>query len=79
MSELKHIEDDIVQIRAEQVRMDNEQRHMKGDIVELKTNYQHTKVALTKIESKLDTNAKLTVTTLISVVIGLTLYVIKGL
>lgn len=73
-----HLKDDIEQIRAEQHRLADDQRKMKDDIVELKTNYIHTSVALTKITEKLDNNSKLVLTTLVSVVVSLGLYLLKG-
>ena len=73
-----HLKDDIEQIRSEQHRLADDQRKMKDDIVELKTNYVHTSVALTKITEKLDNNSKLVLTTLVSVVVSVGLYIIKG-
>jgi len=73
-----YLKDDIEQIRTEQHRLADDQRKMKDDIVELKTNYVHTSVALTKITEKLDNNSKLVLTTLVSVVVGLGLYLLKG-
>ena len=73
-----HLKDDIEQIRAEQHRLSDDQRKMKDDIVELKTNYVHTSVALTKITEKLDNNSKLVLTTLVSVVVSVGLYLLKG-
>ena len=74
-----HLKDDIEQIRTEQYRLADDQRKMKDDIVELKTNYVHTNVALTKLTEKLDNNSKLVLTTLISVVLSVGLYLIKGI
>ena len=73
-----HLKDDIEQIRAEQHRLVDDQRKMKDDIVELKTNYVHTSVALTKITEKLDNNSKLVLTTLVSVVVSVGLYLLEG-
>ena len=73
-----HLKDDIEQIRAEQHRLADDQRKMKDDIVELKTNYVHTSVALTKITEKLDNNSKLVLTTLVSVVVSVGLYLLEG-
>jgi len=73
-----HLKDDIEQIRAEQHRLSDDQRKMKDDIVELKTNYVHTSVALIKITEKLDNNSKLVLTTLVSVVVSVGLYLLKG-
>jgi predicted nucleic acid-binding Zn-ribbon protein len=73
-----HLKDDIEQIRAEQHRLADDQRKMKDDIVELKTNYVHTSVALTKITEKLDNNSRLVLTTLVSVVVSVGLYLLKG-
>lgn len=74
----EHLKEDIDHIRSEQTRLFEEQRKMKDDIVELKTNYVHTSVALTKITGKLDNNSKLVLTTLVSVVVSVGLYLIKG-
>tara|TARA_R110000737_G_scaffold348020_2_gene380956 strand:- start:219 stop:458 length:240 start_codon:yes stop_codon:yes gene_type:complete len=74
-----HLKDDIEQIRTEQYRLADDQRKMKDDIVELKTNYVHTNVALTKLTEKLDNNSKLVLTTLISVILSVGLYLIKGI
>tara|TARA_R110000782_G_scaffold3228_9_gene11963 strand:+ start:1536 stop:1775 length:240 start_codon:yes stop_codon:yes gene_type:complete len=74
-----HLKDDIEQIRTEQYRLADDQRKMKDDIVELKTNYVHTKVSLTKLTEKLDNNSKLVLTTLISVILSIGLYLIKGI
>lgn len=73
-----HLKEDIEQIRAEQHRLAEDQRKMKDDIVELKTNYIHTSVALTKITEKLDNNSKLVLMTLVSVVVSLGLYLLQG-
>jgi hypothetical protein len=73
-----YLKDDIEQIRTEQHRLADDQRKMKDDIVELKTNYVHTSVALTKITEKLDNNSKLVLTTLVSVVVSVGLYLLKG-
>ena len=73
-----HFKDDIEQIRSEQHRLADDQRKMKDDIVELKTNYIHTSVALTKITEKIDSNSKLVLTTLVSVVVSVGLYIVKG-
>jgi peptidoglycan hydrolase CwlO-like protein len=74
-----HLKDDIEQIRTEQYRLADDQRKMKDDIVELKTNYVHTNVSLTKLTEKLDNNSKLVLTTLISVILSIGLYLIKGI
>tara|TARA_R110002110_G_scaffold56539_3_gene160523 strand:+ start:1354 stop:1593 length:240 start_codon:yes stop_codon:yes gene_type:complete len=74
-----HLKDDIEQIRTEQHRLADDQRKMKDDIVELKTNYVHTNVSLTKLTEKLDNNSKLVLTTLISVILSVGLYLIKGI
>lgn len=73
-----YLKDDIEQIRTEQHRLADDQRKMKDDIVELKTNYVHTSVALTKITEKLDNNSKLVLTTLVSVVVSVGLYLLEG-
>lgn len=73
-----HLKEDIEQIRTEQHRLADDQRKMKDDIVELKTNYVHTSVALTKITEKLDNNSKLVLTTLVTIVVSILLYLFKG-
>jgi len=73
-----HLKEDIEQIRTEQFRLADDQRKMKDDIVELKTNYVHTSVALTKITEKLDNNSKLVLTTLITIVVSVGVYMFKG-
>ena len=73
-----HLKEDIEQIRAEQFRLADDQRKMKDDIVELKTNYVHTSVALTKITEKLDNNSKLVLTTLITIIVSVGVYMFKG-
>tara|TARA_B110000908_G_scaffold108299_1_gene127217 strand:+ start:597 stop:836 length:240 start_codon:yes stop_codon:yes gene_type:complete len=75
---MDHLKDDIEQIRSEQHRLADDQRKMKDDIVELKTNYVHTNVALTKITEKLDNNSKLVLTTLVTVIVSVGLYLLKG-
>ena len=75
---IDHLKDDIEQIRTEQHRLADDQRKMKDDIVELKTNYVHTSVALTKITEKLDNNSKLVLTTLVTIVVSVGLYLFKG-
>tara|TARA_R110002095_G_C4229120_1_gene237841 strand:+ start:275 stop:514 length:240 start_codon:yes stop_codon:yes gene_type:complete len=74
----EHLKEDIDHIRAEQTRLFEEQRKMKDDIIELKTNYVHTSVALTKITEKLDNNSKLVLTTLVTIVVSVGLYIFKG-
>ena len=73
-----HLKEDIEQIRTEQFRLADDQRKMKDDIVELKTNYVHTNVALTKITEKLDNNSKLVLTTLITIIVSVGVYMFKG-
>jgi len=73
-----HLKEDIEQIRTEQFRLADDQRKMKDDIVELKTNYVHTSVALTKITEKLDNNSKLVLTTLITIIVSVGVYMFKG-
>jgi hypothetical protein len=73
-----HLKEDIEQIRTEQFRLADDQRKMKDDIVELKTNYVHTSVALTKITEKLDNNSKLVLTTLITIIMSVGVYMFKG-
>ena len=75
---IEHLKDDIEMVRAEQHRLADDQRQMKDDIVELKTNYVHTSVALTKITEKLDNNSKLVLTTLVTIVVSIGLYLFKG-
>lgn len=75
---IEHLKDDIEVVRAEQQRLADDQRKMKDDIVELKTNYVHTSVALTKITEKLDNNSKLVLTTLVTIVVSVGLYLFKG-
>ncbi len=75
---IEHLKDDIEMVRAEQHRLADDQRKMKDDIVELKTNYVHTSVALTKITEKLDNNSKLVLTTLVTIVVSVGLYLFKG-
>ena len=73
----EYLKDDIEQIRVEQHRLADEQRKMKDDIVELKTNYIHTNVALTKITGKLDNNSKLVLTTLVTMLVSLSMYIFR--
>lgn len=75
---IEHLKDDIEMVRAEQSRLADDQRKMKDDIVELKTNYVHTSVALTKITEKLDNNSKLVLTTLVTIIVSVGLYLFKG-
>jgi len=73
-----HLKEDIEQIRVEQFRLSDDQRKMQHDIVELKTNYIHTNVALAKINDKLDKNQKLVMTTLLTIVVSIGIFVLKG-
>jgi len=73
----EHLKEDIEQVRSELSRLSDDQRKMKDDVVELKTNYLHTRVALTLINDKLDKNSKLVVTTLLTIVVSVVLYMLQ--
>ena len=78
MLTMEHLKEDIDQIRSEHHRLDEEQRRMKDDIVELKTNYVHTNVSLATLADKLNSNSNLVRATLVAVVVSLATYIIKG-